>query len=92
MEALSPYFEALMLICFGSAWPTAIVKTLRVKRVEGVSVAFLWLIFTGYGAGTCYKLTGNLDWVVALYVLNLCMVGFEIALYYRYRRPPGPGL
>ncbi|MFW5857904.1 MAG: hypothetical protein ACOCX4_08500 [Planctomycetota bacterium] len=89
MAFLSPYFEALMLICFGAAWPAAIVKTLRVKRVEGMSIYFFWLIFSGYGSGILYKFTGNLDWVVALHTANFCMVGVEIILYYHYRRWPG---
>jgi hypothetical protein len=80
--------EALMLLCFGAAWPSAIAKTLRVKRVEGKSILFLWLVLTGYAAGLTAKLLADFDWVVALYALNFCLVGTEILLYYRYR--PGP--
>jgi hypothetical protein len=88
---MAPWFEAMMLVCFGSAWPTAIVKTFRVKRVDGVSIFFLWLILSGYGAGMAAKLTGSFNWVFALYALNFCMVATEIVLYYRYRlRTPVP--
>jgi len=79
-----------MLICFGCSWPTAIAKTLRTRCVDGVSLPFLVLIVTGYGSGMLYKLTGRFDWVFALYLLNFLMVGFEIALYFRFRAPQAP--
>lgn len=86
MLAPTPIFEALMLICFGAAWPVAILKTIRVRRVDGKSVFFLWLVFTGYASGMGFKLTGNFNWVFFLYLLNFCMVGTEIILYYHFAR------
>jgi lipopolysaccharide export LptBFGC system permease protein LptF len=86
-------FEGAMLICFGLGWPVAILKTLRVKRVEGKSLPFLVLIFCGYLAGIVSKLFrlhahGYLEPVTALYVLNAVMVGIEVLLYMRYRAQP----
>jgi len=42
------FFEAFMLICFGSAWPFAIAKSLQCLLVDGKSPLFLVIIFTGY--------------------------------------------
>lgn len=81
------FFEASMLVCFGLSWPTAIIKTLRSKNVASMSVAFFWLIFVGYACGIFFKLLGKFDWVFFFYLLNLSMVGLEIMLYYRYRKP-----
>ncbi|MFP4054056.1 MAG: hypothetical protein ACLFV7_09350 [Phycisphaerae bacterium] len=83
-------FEGAMLICFGLGWPVAILKTLRVKRVEGKSLPFLVLIFCGYLAGIVSKLfrmqaESYLEPVTALYALNAVMVGIEVLLYMRYR-------
>ena len=76
--------EALMLVCFGSSWPFAVVKTFRTKTVEGKSFIFLCLIFTGYVAGIGYKMTSNLDSVIWIYFLNASLVFTEIVLYLKY--------
>ena len=83
---MSPVFEAMMLLCFGCSWPFAIRKTWKTKRVEGVSILFLWLVLIGYVAGVLFKLTGTTDAVLLLYAVNFFMVGTEIVLYYRYRQ------
>lgn len=85
MPPLTSLLEALMLVCFGAAWPVAIAKTLRVRRVEGKSIGFLWLVLLGYAAGMLFKITGQFNWVFYLYLTNFLMVGTEIALYYRFR-------
>ena len=85
--------EALMLVCFGWAWPAAIVKTLKVRRVHGKSVIFLFLILLGYLSGIAAKILraegGMPNWVTLLYLLNAMMVTTDIVLYFRFRRPPG---
>ncbi len=93
MQVLAPYLEAIMLICFGLSWPVAIAKTLRTRNVKGMSLFFLIIIEVGYLAGILYKLLGHRDWVVALYLMNYLLVGFEIILYYRYSKldRPKPG-
>ena len=84
-------FEALMLACFGVSWPIDILKTLRARRVEGKSIAFMSLVFVGYVAGTVGKLllargTGQgIEPVTALYVLNAMFVAIDIGLCLRYR-------
>ncbi len=78
-------FEIGMLICFGAAWPVSILKTLRSKTVAGKSIVFMIIVELGYISGICYKLTGNLDKVIILYVLNAIMVFIDIVLYIKYR-------
>ena len=48
-------FEAFMLICFGSAWPFAIAKSLQCRLADGKSPLFLVIIFTGYISGICAR-------------------------------------
>lgn len=79
-------FEIIMLMCFGFAWPTSIMKSLRSKSVEGKSVLFLYVILMGYIFGIIHKFTYNLDFVVLLYMLNFVMVFIDLLLYYRNRR------
>ena len=85
--------EAGMLICFGASWPVAIFKTLRTRRTEGKSFAFLVLIFLGYLSGVAAKFlrargAGRPEAVTSLYVLNALFVGVEIMLYLLYRPIP----
>ena len=76
-------FEIGMLVCFGFAWPTAILKSIRSKSVEGKSVIFLYVILTGYIFGIVNKFMYNLDFVVVLYMINFIMVFVDLLLYYR---------
>ena len=76
-------FEVLMLVCFGAAWPVSICKSYRSRTTAGKSVVFLVIVEIGYAAGICFKLTGTLDYVIALYVLNSLMVLVDIGLYWR---------
>ena len=84
-------YEAIMLICFGASWPVSIWRTYTVKNPTGKSVGFLLLIIIGYIAGIINKFLGTLDWVVALYILNLVMVSADLILviYYRKMRAAG---
>ena len=88
LKAIAVWFEVGMAVCFGIAWPVAIAKTLRAKRVEGKSIYFLYLVFCGYISVVVARL---LVWNVAIffYVVNGLMVGVEILLYYRYNTRAG---
>lgn len=82
--------EVVMLACFGASWPVSVAKSLRVKKVTGKSPLFLWLIMLGYLGGITFKLAcwnsaPERRWILALYVFNLLIVGFDTLLYYRYR-------
>jgi hypothetical protein len=72
-----------MLVCFGLAWPTAIIKSLRTRSTKGKSVLFLIIVAIGYLAGITHKLLYSRDYVLYIYILNLCMVMFDLALYIR---------
>ena len=79
-------FEAIMLICFGAAWPVSMYKSYRSKTNNGKSVIFLFIILVGYISGISHKLIYNYDMVIFLYILNGVMVFGDILLYFRNRR------
>jgi len=78
-------FEVTMLICFGSAWPASIYKSISSKTAKGKSIAFLIIVFVGYMAGILHKVFYNLDWVVTLYAVNGLMVLIDISITLRNR-------
>ena len=80
------FFEALMLICFGAAWPVSIYRSYKSRVTSGKSIGFLVIIEIGYLSGVVYKVSSNLDHVVWLYVLNAVMVLVDICLYRRNYR------
>ena len=79
-------FEAMMLVCFGLSWPMNILKSWRTRPAVGKSLAFLLIIEVGYICGMLNKVLVKFDWVFFLYVLNFCMVGTDVILYFRNRR------
>jgi len=76
-------FEAVMLICFGAAWPVSIFKSLSTGSVEGKSLGFLVIVLVGYAAGILHKVFYDLDRVIMLYIINLLLVGIDILVYLR---------
>lgn len=76
-------FEAIMLLCFGAAWPFSIIKSYKSKSVAGKSPYFLIVVIIGYISGIINKLLYSNDIVMYLYILNLLMVATDLALYYR---------
>lgn len=84
---MTEILEAIMVICFGVSWPMNIVKSLRSGTAKGKSVLFLTFIIMGYVAGIVGKiLSGNITYVFAFYVLNLCMVSVDFVLFFVNRR------
>ena len=83
-----PIFEAVMLVCFGMAWPVSILKSWRSRTNKGKSPFFLLIVFVGYRSGLAHKLywQETVDGVVWLYFINALMVFIDGALYYRNRR------
>ena len=53
------------------------------KQTNITTSKMLVIVEIGYIAGICFKLTGTLDYVIALYVLNAGMVLIDIGLYRR---------
>lgn len=88
---MSEIFEIIMIVSFGASWPANVYKSYKARTAKGKSLLFLCLIFFGYIAGIVSKLTneaymasfGNKWYVLFFYVLNLLMVGADLALYYR---------
>lgn len=76
-------FEAIMLLCFGAAWPLSIAKSYKSRSAAGKSPYFLIVIIIGYIAGIINKVLYSNDIIMYLYILNLLMVSTDLALYYR---------
>ncbi len=74
-------FEAVMLLCFGLAWPLSIIKSIKSKSTKGKSLFFMIVIGIGYVSGTIHKLIYSMDIVLILYILNGIMVSTDIVLY-----------
>jgi hypothetical protein len=79
-------FEAIMLFCFGAAWPMSIYKSYISKKNHGKSLPFLVTVFIGYLSGITYKLTTTYDPVIYLYIINALMVCVDISVYIRNER------
>lgn len=77
-------FETIMLVCFGLSWPLNVLKSYRARTAKGTSLPFILLIITGYIAGITAKLvTGNTNYVLAVYLINLAIVSLNVAVYFR---------
>ena len=81
---MSP-FEAIMLICFGAAWPFSIWRLWKTKVSKGKSTYFLSIVLTGYVSGIVHKLLNCNDYVIYLYVMNAILVSIDLALTIKYR-------
>ena len=79
-------FEIGMLVCFGFAWPISIIKSIRIKSIEGKSLLFMYIIMAGYVFGMTHKIVYNLDFVVILYGINFLMVFTDLMLYYKNKK------
>ncbi|MBE5786884.1 MAG: hypothetical protein E7324_05005 [Clostridiales bacterium] len=87
MQSYAQIMEALMIICFGGSWPISICKSLKTRSARGKSLPFMLMVESGYVCGIVGKLlSGNITWVFFIYLINLCMVGTDILLYFRNKR------
>ncbi|MBQ7345573.1 MAG: hypothetical protein IJW45_05875 [Oscillospiraceae bacterium] len=81
---MSSIFESIMLICFGLSWPLNVVKAYKARTAKGTSLPFILLIITGYVAGITAKLvSGQINYVLAVYLLNLAIVSLNVVVYCR---------
>jgi len=78
-------FEVTMIVCFGLAWPSNLMKSWKVRTAIGKSVIFLCAVLLGYISGMIYKLQTGWDWVSWFYLVNSLMVTADIGLYLRNR-------
>ena len=76
--------ETVMLVCFGFSWPLNVIKAYRAKTAKGTSLPFILLIIAGYMAGISAKLiTGQINYVLIAYILNLAIVSLNVVVYFR---------
>ena len=76
--------ETVMLVCFGFSWPLNVIKAYRAKTAKGTSLPFILLIITGYIAGISAKLiSGQINYVLIAYLLNLAIVSLNVVIYFR---------
>ena len=77
-------FETLMLVCFGLSWPINMMKAYKARTAKGTSLPFLLLIITGYLEGIAAKIiSGNINYVLVVYLINLAIVLLNLAVYFR---------
>ena len=75
--------ETIMLICFGLSWPINLYKNRRARTARSMSLGFILLIIVGYIAGITAKiLMGRINYVLAVYVLNLAIVTVNLVVYF----------
>ncbi len=76
--------EAVMLVCFGFSWPMNVRKAYKAGTAKGMSLGFILLIITGYVAGIAAKFVNHqLNYVLAVYFLNLAIVTVNLVVYFR---------
>ena len=81
---MTSILETVMLICFGLSWPVSVVKNIRAGTAKGMSLPFILLISAGYIAGIAAKfVSGNVNYVLIVYIVNLLAVSVNIPVYYR---------
>ena len=84
---MSALFETVMLVCFGFSWPISVWNNYRSRTAKGMSLFFILLIMAGYMAGIAAKiLSESYTFVLAVYVLNLVLVGSNLLIYVRNAR------
>ena len=83
---MAAVLEAVMLVCFGLSWPINAVKAWKSGTAVGTSWMFLGLITGGYIAGIAAKFVGgSVNWVLAIYFLNLAALAANWLIYARNR-------
>lgn len=84
---MAQFLEAMMLICFGASWPISVIKNIKAKTAKNMSIQFILLIIIGYIAGICAKIaTGNINYVLIVYIFNLLAVGANLIVYFRNKK------
>lgn len=76
--------ETVMLVCFGFSWPLNVTKAYKAKTAKGTSLPFILLVIIGYVAGITAKLiSGQINYVLIAYLLNLAIVSLNVIVYCR---------
>jgi len=79
-------YEAIMLICFGLAWPLSIYRSWKSKSIAGKSLPFMVVVMVGYISGTTHKIFHSMDHIIYLYIANAIMVFIDIMLYLKNKK------
>ncbi len=80
---MTQIFEFIMLICFGMSWPISVYKSFTSKSTKGKSLVFILAIIVGYLCGIMGKvLSGQINYVLGLYIFNLFVVSIDLVLYF----------
>lgn len=75
--------ETIMLICFGASWPISVLKNIKSKTAKSMSLQFILLIIFGYLAGITAKMvTGQINFVLLVYLINLAFVSVNLVVYF----------
>ncbi len=75
--------EAVMLVCFGLSWPINLMKNIRARTAKSMSLNFILLIIVGYVAGITAKIiTGRINYVLVIYIVNLLVVCVNLVVYF----------
>ena len=76
-----------MLLCFGISWPVSVYKSYTSRSTQGKSLVFMSAILIGYIAGITGKiLSGNINYVLLVYVFNFVIVSIDFVLYFINRK------
>ena len=78
------FLEMIMLICFGISWPFSVVRNIKAKTAKGMSIEFTLLIIVGYIGAKIYS--GNVGFVLFVYILNLVMVSANLVVFFINKR------
>jgi hypothetical protein len=71
-------------VCFGFSWALNVMKAYKEKTAKGTSLPFVLLIITGYIAGISAKIiSGQINYVLIAYILNLAIVSLNVIVYFR---------
>ena len=73
---MAELLEAIMLICFGLSWPLNAYKNYRAGTAVGTSWQFIAAKFV----------SGNLNWVLIVYFINVVCIAANWLVYFRNRR------
>jgi uncharacterized membrane protein len=79
-------FQALMLICFGAAWPASIYHSYKSRTAKGKSVLFMYIVLIGYICGMVSNILSGVNYVFAFYILDFALVSVDLVLFYRNKK------
>lgn len=81
---MAKILETMMLVCFGFSWPMNVIKAYKAGTAKGTSLSFILLIITGYIAGIAAKIvSGQFNYVLIVYIINLVIVSMNVVVYIR---------